>query len=149
MNDIRLQRFAYTPMGTFGRLTIGKQEWYTVERPWADNAPSISCIPEGVYTLKQRASDVVKRSTGGAYVKGWEVTSVPGRSLIMLHVGNTVDDLEGCIAPGKLLGTVSGKWAVQSSRPAFDEMMSALAGQDSWTLTIDQLQPAAKPQAGN
>lgn len=137
MSDIRLQRFAYTPNGTFGRLVVEGKEFYTVERPWKDNQSNVSCIPEGTYSLRMRDSGVVTRSTGGAYSRGWEVTNVKGRSFIMIHPGNTVDDLQGCIAPGKQLGVVNGKWAVASSRPAFDELMKLLAGQDEWNLTID------------
>lgn len=137
MSDARLVRFAYTPEGTFGRLQVGGKEFYTVERPWQDNKPKVSCIPEGDYTLRMRDSAVVSRSTGGAYSRGWEVTDVKGRTFIMIHVGNTIDDLEGCIAPGKLLSVVNGRWAVGSSRPAFDELMGVLSGQDEWKLTID------------
>lgn len=147
MSHAHLQRFAYTPMGTFGRLTVGDQSWFTVERPWLNNKPGISCIPEGTYPLKLRTSGIVSRTTSGNYSKGWEVTKVPGRSLIMLHIGNTMDDLEGCIAPGKSLGVVQGKWAVQLSRLAFDELMAAMSGQDSWTLTVDQLTPGTSAQA--
>lgn len=143
MSTVRLTRFAYTPQGTFGRLVIDGEEFYTVERPWLDNKPKVSCIPEGTYTLKKRESGVVSRSTGGAYSKGWEVTKVPGRSFIMLHPGNSMDDLEGCISPGRALGTVSGKWAVLSSRPAFDDIMELLEDKSEWTLVIDQLRPTA------
>lgn len=137
MSDARLTRFAYTPNGTFGRLIVAGKEFYTVERPWKNNESNVSCIPEGTYTLRMRDSGVVSRSTGGAYSRGWEVTNVKGRSFIMIHPGNTVDDLQGCIAPGKSLGAVSGKWAVVSSRQAFDELMKLLAGQNEWKLTID------------
>ena len=137
MTDVRLTRFAYTPQGTFGRLKVEGKEFYTVERPWEDNKSNVSCVPEGTYTLRQRDSGVVSRSTGGAYPRGWEVTNVKGRTFIMIHVGNTIDDLQGCIARGKTLGVVNGKWAVQSSRSAFDELMGLLSGQDEWNLTID------------
>lgn len=134
---LRLVRFAYTPQGTFGRLLVGGKEFFTVERPWKDNEKNKSCIPEGQYTLRQRDSGVVSRSTGGAYSRGWEVTGVESRSFIMIHPGNTIDDLEGCIAPGKALSVLSGKWSVSSSRPAFDELMKLLSGQDEWTFTIN------------
>lgn len=137
MSEARLTRFAYTPQGTFGRLAVAGKEFYTVERPWLDNKSNVSCIPEGTYALKMRDSGVVTRSTGGAYSRGWEVTNVKGRSFIMIHPGNTLEDLQGCISPGKALGAVNGKWGVLSSRPAFDELMSLLKGQDVWNLTID------------
>lgn len=143
MSEARLTRFAYTPFGTFGRLLVNGKEVYTVERPWLDNKPNVSCIPEGTYVMRQRDSGVVYRSTGQAYQRGWEVTGVPDRSFIMIHPGNTLDDLQGCIAPGKALTSMGGKWAVSSSRPAFDELMTALAGQDEWTLIIDQLRPGS------
>lgn len=137
-----LERFAYSPVGTFGRLQVGNLEWFTVERPWLNNQAQVSCIPEGTYTLKKRQSQVVANSTGGAYAEGWEVTKVPGRSYIMIHPGNTMSDLMGCIAPGKTLAYVAGKWAVGSSRTAFDELMRALAGETEWTLEIKQSPPA-------
>jgi len=137
----RLERFAYTPMGTFGKLHAGGKTWFTVERPWLNNEQQVSCIPEGVYTMRMRDSAVVNRSTGGAYARGWEVTNVEGRSFIMVHPGNTMDDLQGCIAPGTTLAYIKGKWAVGNSRAAFDEMMQVLAGADSVELTISQLTP--------
>lgn len=139
MTEVLLRRFAYTPNGTFGRIKVNGKEFYTVERPWQDNKPNVSCIPEGKYTLRMRDSGVVTRSTGGAYSRGWEVVGVKGRTFIMIHPGNSLDDLQGCIAPGKQLGVVGGKWAVISSRPAFDELMAELSGQDEWNLTIDFL----------
>lgn len=141
MSKATLERFAYTPQGTFGRLKVGNKEWYTVERPWEENKQRISCIPEGVYKLRQRLSEVVQRTSGGAYARGWEVTNVPNRTFIMLHVGNTMDDLAGCISPGKSLTFLKGKWAVASSRVAFDEMMAAMASEEEWELTISQYKP--------
>lgn len=136
---IQLERFAYSPHGTFGVLTMPDGwECYTVERPWQLNANKVSCIPEGIYELKQRLSNVVKRSTAGRYTQGWEVTAVPDRTYIMIHPGNTMDDLEGCIAPGKALGMVNDKWAVTSSQATFGELMKRLGVRQSWRLHICQ-----------
>jgi hypothetical protein len=49
---IVLERFAYTPIGSFGRLMFPEFQCYTVERPWLDNKIRESCIPEGEYALK-------------------------------------------------------------------------------------------------
>ena len=52
MIRVHLERFCYAPEATFGRLTVGEDLLcYAVERPWRDNAPRISCIPEGTYPL--------------------------------------------------------------------------------------------------
>lgn len=131
---ITLERFAYTPMGTFGRLLFDEFECYTVERPWLNNKPRESCIPEGTYTLKL-----------GVYNRGgypaYEVLNVPNRSLIKIHVGNTMDDVIGCISPGKELSFLGGKWGVTGSRKALNEFMESMGGAESATLSITQYRP--------
>jgi len=123
-------------MGTFGRLVIDGFQCFSVERPWESNKADVSCIPEGSYRLQLRESPVVQRTSGGTYKQGWEVTHVPDRSLIMLHVGNTMADVEGCIAVGAALGWVAGRWAVTDSRRTFSLLMEALSASDGWLLTI-------------
>jgi hypothetical protein len=111
---------------------------YTVERPWLANKQSVSCIPQGVYTLEKRVSPVVKRTSGGVYSQGWEVTDVPDRTFIMIHPGNTMDDLAGCIAVGDSMGYVGGKWAILNSRATFKDVMTELQKRASWQLDIRQ-----------
>jgi len=131
---VTLERFAYTPFGTFGRIIIPEFECYTVERPWLDNKPRVSCIPEGEYRL------VLGSYNRGGY-PAYEVMDVPGRSLIKIHIGNTIDDVIGCIAPGKALGYLERKWAVTSSKKAFAEFMGAMAGIEESTLRIGHYAP--------
>ena len=138
---ITLERFAHTHWGTFGTLTIDDWHCVTVERPWLQNAPNISCIPVGRYALRLRDSGVVERSTHGAFDRGWEVCDVVDRSYIMLHPGNTMDDLEGCIAVGRELGFINGKWAVTDSQATFSDLMARLARDSEWRLAIHNHQP--------
>ncbi len=130
---IVLERFAYTPMGTFGKLALPEFDCYTVERPWHDNAPRKSCIPVGTYPLER-----------GRYHRGnydaYEVLNVPNRSLIKIHIANTMADVLGCIGPGLKLGWVNDTWAVTFSRPAFERFMLALDQLEAPTLTITNLQ---------
>lgn len=123
---IELERFAYSPDGTFGRLRLGGLELWTCERPWKANAPFESCIPEGVYDLQLRPSPLIDRITKGEYRRGWEVCDVPGRSHILIHPANWPDELEGCIAPGLRYAVLNGKNAVASSLPAFRKLMAAI-----------------------
>jgi hypothetical protein len=136
MKTVTLERFAYAPDGTFGRLIVEGFACYTLEREWVLNKAGDSCIPEGTYPL-----------TPSHYVKGgydcYEVT-VPGRTRILVHKGNTEDDLAGCIAPGVSLACRSGKWAVAQSGVAFDGFMAAMNG-DVGTLHIYQHRPAQGP----
>lgn len=130
-----LERFAYVKgMGTFGTMTISSLPFscFTVEQDWEDNKPELSCIPEGHYTL------VRGRYNQGGY-ETFELRNVPGRSLIKIHRGNTMDDLLGCIAPGKKLGFMHGKWAVVGSTAAFAEFMAALDGVDETIIVISSV----------
>ena len=128
---IQLQRFAYSPMGTFGKIIVpGGFTCFTVERPWMGNRQNISCIPEGRYVLRKRYSPVVERTSDGEFTEGWQVTEVPSRTFIMLHPGNHMENVEGCIAMGLDLGFIQGKWAVTSGRIAFRNLMNALTGSE-------------------
>ena len=69
---------------------------------------------------------VLGRYNRGGY-PAYELLDVPGRSLIKIHRANTMNDLLGCIGPGKDLGYIAGKWAVTHSRDAFGEFMDAMA----------------------
>lgn len=139
--DIVLERFAYTPDGTFGRLTAGNETFWTVERPWVGNQRRKSCIPEGHYPMMLRDSGVVARSSKGDFTMGWEVCDVPGRSLIMIHPGNWMSDLLGCIAPGMTWGIVGDKIGVGSSQEAFRRLMAILSVELHHTLTISHFVP--------
>lgn len=139
-NHLILRR-GYTPRGAFGELITPVRSYVTVERPWLDNRPYVSCIPEGVYTLRKRRSGVVERTTGGKYLEGWEVTRVPGRTHIMIHPANLMDQLEGCIAPGLSTGVLPDKnqepqWAVLNSFAAFKMLMEDLEERDEWLLDV-------------
>lgn len=127
---ITLERFAYTPEGTFGKLTINNWHCFTVERPWDDNKAFLSCIPEGQYVLKK----TVTPKHGNTFVLISTLLDVheheqeTGRYAILIHTGNTMDDVVGCIAPGKSLGWVKSKngttprWAVTHSGDTMKEI---------------------------
>lgn len=120
-----LERFAYLPSGTIGELFIpGCQKIFTIERPWLDNRKRESCIPEGEYALKPH----VGRIQPAIWVDG-----VPGRTAILIHVGNTYNDLQGCIAPG-LHWRTGDPPAVLNSRAAMDVVMAAFAESGAGTV---------------
>jgi len=131
-----LERFAYTPMGTFGKLTFNGFECYTVEKPWLNNQTNVSCIPEGAYT-----ANLYESPTPGRGIV-WQLNKVPHRSYIQIHRGNNEDDVVGCIAVGKELGYIKSpngtqeKWAVTDSREAFIELMEATEMFDEISISI-------------
>jgi len=96
--ELLLSRTYYKD-GTNGELSInGKALCHTIELPWRNNKPCVSCIPEGTYPLVKRWSVHFKNHV--------LVDQVPGRSFILFHsASNALEDLKGCIAPvGVLLG---------------------------------------------
>lgn len=94
-----LTRFAYLETGTIGRLTHEGKTYFTVERPWLNNKPNISCIPEGFYTVERHQSG--KFNDPEVYIgDSWEIQQVPDRTYILFHVANTASDVLGCIGLG-------------------------------------------------
>lgn len=148
MANLSLFRFNRGPdlpskvAGTFGRWVLPSgRELFSVERAWVGNKPFHSCIPDGVYTLRKRVSDVVRRSSGGLFTEGWEVTDVPGRTFIMIHPGNWPHDFEGCLGTGTVYGLFADgfgtvRLGVGHSLAAFKILMAELEGEDSHSLTI-------------
>lgn len=122
---------------TLGTLIFPNGKSFTImERPALDNKQSVSCIPEGSYTLRQRTSPVVERTSKGEFPQGWEVTNVPNRSYIMFHVGNYVRNSDGCLLVGENFSFHNGEFMVTNSVKAFREFMAALSSKDEWTLEI-------------
>jgi hypothetical protein len=128
MSDLTLLRFCHAPFGTFGRMTIDEQWIWTVERPWLDNAPFVSCIPIGTYRCGPRRF----------YRRGYdaiEIRDVPGRTHILFHRANLPSQLAGCVAPNSELGCIEGAWAGIDSASAFRLLMAHYGGRE-FDLTI-------------
>lgn len=125
---VKIERFVYSTMGTFGVLYVDDVPLcYTVERPWRQNKPNVSCVPEGDYKLTPRMSGVMKRTTRDRFDWGFEVGPVLNRTYIMIHPANMMSDLEGCVGVGKHLGVVHSKWAVTKSQAAYSELVEKLS----------------------
>ena len=106
----------YLDKAVHGRLYVGEELLAcTIELPWKQNAKRISCIPEGVYTLRRRYSEKFK----------WHLVllEVPERSGILIHPANdALKELQGCIAPVTAITEV-GKGS--NSRNAMQKVMTA------------------------
>jgi hypothetical protein len=133
--QVFLIRTSVSDQGTSGMLVMGGFNCYTLELPWRDNKRSISCVPQGQYTVIQRASP--------KYGKIYWVTEVPSRSYILIHSGNYAGDVnkgykthvKGCILLGQKMGTLSGQKAVLNSRLTVRKFMN-LTGMKPFKLTI-------------
>jgi len=141
---LRLTRGRSDGEGTFGGLTL-PDGWscVTVELPWVDNKRGVSCIPAGTYSMHMRESGVVGRTTKWRYKYGWHIEDVPGRSLIMIHVANSIYDLDGCIG----LGRDFARWGVNPQTHHYDasapEIRTVSHSLDTFTEFMSHMAPHA------
>lgn len=127
--EMILERFCCADFGTFGRLFVPGYSCYTVERPWLENRPWVSCIPCGTYGVEAQ-----RYNRGGYETCG--LMDVPNRTHILIHRGNLPTDVQGCIAVGTDVGCVNGKWAVTGSAAAFEELWAVVEALLPGTLEI-------------
>lgn len=134
---INMERFAYLDDCTRGELFVGDHKFQTVERPWVKNPeapggmPFKSCVPDGEYRVRTfvRPSGekvfILSNPDLGVYEQEMDMPE-PGRGryLILIHVGNNVEDVVGCIAPG-MSGDVKNVW---NSRKAMESLRELLEG---------------------
>jgi hypothetical protein len=153
--NLTLVRHAYLRDCTLGRLYAGDLTLCTLEEPWIPDPDGPggqrkepgkreSCVPDGEYRLIPH-----RRPTGaevwalvnpalGVYYRGTDIPAGQrwGRSFILIHTGNTTDDIEGCILVGLRHGRLDGKDAVLESRAALERLRGVLGTRETHRLTI-------------
>jgi hypothetical protein len=95
---------------------------HTLECPWMNNRPNVSCIPTGEYLCKWGYSQRLRRNT-------FRVQQVPNRSGILIHPANYAGvalmglrtDLHGCIALGTGVAWMNKQRCLIGSRKATTE----------------------------
>jgi len=125
MIDVELKRFAYHPEGTLGVIDLAGVRLYTIERPWLDNKPNVSCIPEGSYLTGWRDSP--------RFGETWHVKDVEDRTWILIHAANYPKDVQGCIGLG--LALMGDRVAVSNSRKAVAQF-EKLTRDIEWRLIV-------------
>ena len=92
----------------------------TLERPWVFNERKVSCIPTGQY--------LVKRHVSPKFGQCFKIQDVKGRSDILIHSGNVVNDTLGCVLVGLTSGSVddSNTAMVYSSRKAMAVLLALI-----------------------
>ena len=147
MKKFLLERKPTTATECEGFLSFGKTILATIERPWLPHpdqpggTPFQSCIPDGTYELRPHTRPSGKESLAlinpalGVYYEQHEVPDDGGRYLILIHAGNWVTDIVGCIAPGLSKGDSPQGRMVKSSAVAMQKVLSYAQGDDA-ELTI-------------
>lgn len=135
MRTLLLQRYCYSETETEGYLWLDDANFvHTLERPWIAGMPGgmsfRSCVPDGSYQLvphtRPNGDEVLalRNPALGVYYTAEERGERPGRYLILIHAGNVVDDVVGCIAPGEVRTIYKNRRFVGSSRPAMRRIMA-------------------------
>lgn len=107
-------RYAYLERVTLGVIQLPDVRIFTIERPWLPDAqspeniaglPERSCVPEGNYLLEPHHSarfpNVYALVNPALHVWHYAVPpGVKGRAGILIHAGNDVSAVVGCIAVG-------------------------------------------------
>jgi hypothetical protein len=128
MITVKIIRYLSSNEGTLGILIAPGFFCFVLELPNRDNAPNISRIPYGTYSVKVRWSE--------KYGKHFWVTKVEGRTFILMHPGNYAGDRYkgflthswGCILLGIKHGRMAGQRAIFRSREACYNFMKAMNG---------------------
>jgi len=128
--DIILTRFGTIPgVGCYGRLDYSFHDLsvghvLTVEAPWVNNTPNISCIPTGTYQLLPHpfdenkirlissALDVYMQASDSEYIRA-KMGGLIARWGINIEIANVPSQIEGCIA----LGTKHDVLSIKGHRP--------------------------------
>ena len=133
--NLTLERFKDDGERTLGNLAVGDRTFATVERPWIpspDHRGGLnrqSCVPKGVYAIRPHHS-VNFPNTYALFNPDLDVFYQPGdvpqgksgRTAILIHVGNFVRSVVGCIAVGMEHGAIGGEPAVLRSVMAMREL---------------------------
>ena len=126
MQQLVLRRFSRSNQATVGKLYLdGVFLAYTLENPWLDNEPFISCIPLGEYK-------VIKDDTGK--FRYWKLLNVEGRSGIEIHNGNIEKHTQGCILIGCKFIIKNDEPFITNSKNTLNKLRSIL--DDNFLLKI-------------
>ena len=112
-------RDTFTSVSTIGELFVnGERFCDTLELPYKNNERNISCIPEGHYKVRLRYP---RESATRDYLH-LLIQDVPNRDFVLVHIGNTAQDIRGCV----LVGLGSQQDSVQNSRMAMELLIKEI-----------------------
>ena len=119
MPELTIKR-TYLDNCTVGVGTTKDLTFFTLELPDLDNAPNISCIPEGTYKCV--------RITSPSLGECFDVYNVIDRTYIRIHAGNFTSQIQGCILVGDSLKDINGDGVIDvlNSKDTLNKLLESL-----------------------
>jgi hypothetical protein len=131
ITEITLQRIQQSPSGeeTIGKLTMcGRYECWVLEDQHREvKVKGDTRIPAGRYEIKLRPAGRIHENYlakfGADFHKGTlHLQDVPNFQYILIHIGNTEKDTDGCLLTGKSYSVSNGHFLLQNSTVAYKEL---------------------------
>jgi len=131
MKEITIKRIFKDDDRSFGVVMDADGPFaVTVENPWLDNKPFVSCIPEGSY--------ICERVQSPKFGNTFEIAGVPGRTHILFHWGVDETSTAGCVIVAEEYGVYKNHAAVfRSKKQGFKELMDKMEGEDKFIVNIE------------
>jgi hypothetical protein len=107
---------------------------WSLELPARDNKTNISRIPAGTYPVVKRWSK--------KYGNHLHINDVEGRSMILIHPGNTFLHTKGCILVGNDLGYINGDehLDVLNSKVTMNEILKLMPAKSEIMIVENELE---------
>ncbi len=156
---LRVDRIESDEESSLGKLFIdGQFECWTLEDRYrqGEKVHGKTRIPSGRYRVQLRREGGFHTNYLARYNEPWHqgmlhVRDVPGFEYILIHVGNSHDDTEGCLLVGKGKTLVEGHHYITESRGAYSAMYpkvrDALLAGEQVEIEYRDLDPASQPAA--
>lgn len=125
---IEIKRVSHNTSSLTGELFVnGSFLSHTLELPWNNNRSFISSIPSGTYDALLRYDKNDK----------WrlQLTNVPDRSGVQIHIGNWPSQIEGCVLVGNKVNNPSN--SLEQSSEAYKKLKDSFYGSSNPNMTPD------------
>lgn len=152
--DLILERWGSHPdHGSLGEFWFeGAKLAETIEPPWNNNAPFVSCVPCGTYELipftRGNGDEVYAlfNPEKNVYIGKDDRPFETDRYAILIHPANWAKELQGCIAAGTSLGIAAYKnnketLQLNHSRTATNQIINIIETHNIKFLTIVNQSP--------
>jgi hypothetical protein len=131
--QLLLERFIHGTEETIGRLFIdGQQVCFTLEdQHRTQKVKGDTRIPAGTYVIKLRKEGThhlqYAKKFPGMHLGMLHLQNVPNFQYILIHIGNTDKDTEGCILLGSAYHSKDGRHTITESTVAYNKVYPVVA----------------------